>query len=138
MHSSGSCNVSSGLCAGLGLLQWHAGDNVGTGKDYTLYSTIDGIVVYQKKAEKSKVGAVWASVCASCLNCGDSCAQGAQKRAGHAFMCLNVRLCLGVCLGENPCLPCIFSVQQHGCASCFCCFDSNDTCIMQCIYCVHS
>lgn len=34
---------------------WHAGDNVGTGKDYTLYSTIDGVVVYQKKAEKSKV-----------------------------------------------------------------------------------
>jgi hypothetical protein len=35
--------------------QWHAGDNVGTGKDYTLFSTIDGIVVYQKKSERSKV-----------------------------------------------------------------------------------
>lgn len=34
---------------------WHAGDNVGVGKDYTLYSTIDGIVVYQKKADRSKV-----------------------------------------------------------------------------------
>lgn len=40
--------------------QWHAGDNVGMGKDYTLFSTIDGIVVYQKKADRSKV---CASVC---------------------------------------------------------------------------
>jgi hypothetical protein len=29
---------------------------VGVGKDYTLFSTIDGIVVYQKKADRSKVG----------------------------------------------------------------------------------
>jgi hypothetical protein len=35
--------------------QWHAGDNVGTGKDYTLFSTIDGVVVYQKKADRPKV-----------------------------------------------------------------------------------
>jgi len=35
--------------------QWHAGDNVGTGKDYTLFSTIDGVVVYQKKSDRSKV-----------------------------------------------------------------------------------
>lgn len=34
---------------------WHAGDNVGTGKDYTLFSTIDGVVVYQKKSDRSKV-----------------------------------------------------------------------------------
>ncbi|KIY94737.1 50S ribosomal protein L27 [Monoraphidium neglectum] len=34
---------------------WHAGENVGVGKDYTLFSTIDGIVVYQKKADRSKV-----------------------------------------------------------------------------------
>lgn len=34
---------------------WHAGDNVGVGKDYTLFSTIDGIVIFQKKAERSKV-----------------------------------------------------------------------------------
>lgn len=37
------------------MLQWYAGDNVGTGKDYTLFSTIDGIVVYQKKQDRSKV-----------------------------------------------------------------------------------
>eukprot|EP00877_Chromochloris_zofingiensis_P004139 jgi/Chrzof1/13726/Cz08g09200.t1 len=34
---------------------WYAGDNVGTGKDYTLFSTIDGIVVYQKKQDRSKI-----------------------------------------------------------------------------------
>lgn len=28
---------------------WHAGDNVGTGKDYTLFSTVDGVVVYHKR-----------------------------------------------------------------------------------------
>jgi large subunit ribosomal protein L27 len=28
---------------------------VGEGKDYTLYSLVDGIVVYQKKPEKSKI-----------------------------------------------------------------------------------
>ena len=44
-------------------LQWHAGDNVGLGKDYTLFSTIDGIVVYQKKADRSKVGGSPAALC---------------------------------------------------------------------------
>lgn len=28
---------------------WHAGDNVGTGKDYTLFSTVDGVVVFHKR-----------------------------------------------------------------------------------------
>lgn len=38
-------------------VQWYAGDNADLGKDYTLYSKIDGIVIYQKKQEKSKVRA---------------------------------------------------------------------------------
>lgn len=29
--------------------QWHAGDNVGTGTDFTIFSKVDGIVVYSKK-----------------------------------------------------------------------------------------
>jgi len=37
--------------------QWHAGDNVGTGKDYTLFSTVDGIVIYSKKQDRSLVSA---------------------------------------------------------------------------------
>lgn len=36
-------------------LQWHAGDNVGTGSDYTLFSTVDGIVIYSKKKDRSYV-----------------------------------------------------------------------------------
>ena len=28
--------------------QWHAGKNVGIGKDYTLFALIDGIVSYRK------------------------------------------------------------------------------------------
>lgn len=39
-------------------LQWHAGDNVGTGGDYTLFSTVDGIVIYSKKKDKSYVSTV--------------------------------------------------------------------------------
>ena len=35
--------------------QWHAGDNVGTGKDYTLFSTVDGVVVFQKKGDRDRV-----------------------------------------------------------------------------------
>jgi ribosomal protein L27 len=39
--------------------QWSAGDNVGTGKDFTLFSTVEGIVVFKKKkTEKSKVSVV--------------------------------------------------------------------------------
>ncbi|GBF88616.1 50S ribosomal protein L27 [Raphidocelis subcapitata] len=34
---------------------WHAGDNVGTGKDYTLFSTIDGMVVYSEKDGRARV-----------------------------------------------------------------------------------
>ena len=29
----------------------HAGENVGIGKDHTLYALVDGLVVYRKKAE---------------------------------------------------------------------------------------
>ena len=29
--------------------QFHAGDNVGTGKDYTLYALVDGVVKFEVK-----------------------------------------------------------------------------------------
>jgi ribosomal protein L27 len=41
-------------------LQWHSGTNTDLGKDYTLFSLMDGIVMYEKKKEhhkeRSKVG----------------------------------------------------------------------------------
>jgi hypothetical protein len=36
-------------------MQWHAGENVGCGKDYTIFSKVDGIVIYSKKKDQSKV-----------------------------------------------------------------------------------
>lgn len=36
-------------------MQWFPGSNVGQGKDYTLYSLVDGIVVYQKKPDRSLI-----------------------------------------------------------------------------------
>ncbi|CAG9464623.1 unnamed protein product [Pedinophyceae sp. YPF-701] len=35
--------------------KFHAGNNVGTGKDYTLYSTIEGVVKFETKRGKSIV-----------------------------------------------------------------------------------
>jgi hypothetical protein len=45
-------------------LQWHAGTNTELGKDYTLFSTVDGIVVFEKKRDQPRVS--WEShlVCA--------------------------------------------------------------------------
>lgn len=37
------------------LLQWHAGDNVGTGTDFTIFSKVDGIVIYSKRPGRSLV-----------------------------------------------------------------------------------
>eukprot|EP00882_Tetradesmus_deserticola_P001355 GHRQ01001467.1.p1 GENE.GHRQ01001467.1~~GHRQ01001467.1.p1 ORF type:complete len:171 (+),score=62.51 GHRQ01001467.1:124-636(+) len=34
---------------------WHAGENVGLGKDYTVFSKVDGIVIYSKKKDQSKI-----------------------------------------------------------------------------------
>ncbi|HEY4715655.1 MAG TPA: 50S ribosomal protein L27 [bacterium] len=34
------------------------GQNVGVGRDWTIYSKIDGIVTYQKSGEKSRVSVV--------------------------------------------------------------------------------
>ena len=39
-------------------LQWHPGTNVGQGKDYTLFSTVDGIVIYSKKKDRSFVSTI--------------------------------------------------------------------------------
>ncbi len=36
--------------------KWHAGDNVGVGKDYTLFALIDGHVAYKKTRERTIVG----------------------------------------------------------------------------------
>ncbi len=38
----------------------HPGENVGVGKDYTLFATIDGIVKYEKKGKDKKQVSVYA------------------------------------------------------------------------------
>ncbi len=38
----------------------HPGENVGVGKDYTLFATIDGIVKYEKKGKDRKRVSVYA------------------------------------------------------------------------------
>lgn len=51
--ASAACSAQKTLlCA---FVQWHAGENVGTGSDYTLFSTVDGIVIYSKKKDRSYV-----------------------------------------------------------------------------------
>ncbi len=37
----------------------HPGENVGVGKDYTLFATIDGIVKYEKKGKDKKKVSVY-------------------------------------------------------------------------------
>jgi len=39
---------------------FHAGRNVGTGKDYTLWARIDGIVQYERQGKKKKRVSVYA------------------------------------------------------------------------------
>jgi len=39
----------------------HPGDNVGLGKDYTLFSKIDGIVAYQRFGKSRKKASVYAA-----------------------------------------------------------------------------
>ncbi len=39
----------------------HPGENVGVGKDFTLFATIDGIVKYEKKGRDKKQVSVYAS-----------------------------------------------------------------------------
>lgn len=36
-------------------MQWYPGENVGQGRDYTIFSEVDGIVVYQKRPERNQV-----------------------------------------------------------------------------------
>jgi large subunit ribosomal protein L27 len=38
----------------------HPGENVGVGKDYTLFARIDGIVKYEKKGREKKQVSVYA------------------------------------------------------------------------------
>jgi hypothetical protein len=42
-------------------LQWYPGENVGQGKDYTLFSTIEGIVIYQKRPDRDSVSTLSSS-----------------------------------------------------------------------------
>jgi large subunit ribosomal protein L27 len=35
---------------------WHEGTNTELGRDYTLFSLVDGIVIYDKKKERPSVG----------------------------------------------------------------------------------
>jgi large subunit ribosomal protein L27 len=39
----------------------HAGDNVGTGRDFTLFALVDGIVKYEWKTNKKKKVSVYPS-----------------------------------------------------------------------------
>ena len=34
--------------------RFHAGNNVGIGKDHTLFATVDGVVVFEQKGPKSR------------------------------------------------------------------------------------
>jgi large subunit ribosomal protein L27 len=34
--------------------RFHAGDNVGIGKDHTLFATIDGVVVFEEQGPKNR------------------------------------------------------------------------------------
>lgn len=36
--------------------KWHAGDNVGTGRDYTLFALVDGNVEFKKTRERTIIG----------------------------------------------------------------------------------
>lgn len=40
--------------------QFHAGENVGTGKDYTLFAKIDGVVAFERYGKKRKKISVYA------------------------------------------------------------------------------
>ncbi len=40
---------------------FHAGENVGVGKDYTLWSRIDGVVKFERRGKKGKQVSVYAS-----------------------------------------------------------------------------
>ena len=40
--------------------QFHAGENVGTGKDYTLFAKIDGVVTFERYGKKRKKISVYA------------------------------------------------------------------------------
>ena len=39
----------------------HPGENVGMGKDYTLFATIDGVVTYERKGRSRKKVSVYAA-----------------------------------------------------------------------------
>ncbi len=39
----------------------HPGENVGMGKDYTLFATIDGVVTYERKGRDRKKVSVYAA-----------------------------------------------------------------------------
>lgn len=43
------------LC-GTVCVQWYPGENAGLGRDFTIYSTTEGIVVFEKKDDRPKVG----------------------------------------------------------------------------------
>jgi len=42
----------------------HAGKNVGTGKDYTLFALVDGVVTYEWKTNKKRQVSVYPAVAA--------------------------------------------------------------------------
>jgi hypothetical protein len=69
-------------------MQWHAGENVGCGKDYTIFSKVDGIVIYSKKKDQSKV---WR--CDAQLTWGVAAAAEQQQQRSWNFV---TKLCKAV------------------------------------------
>ncbi|MBU0970198.1 MAG: 50S ribosomal protein L27 [Proteobacteria bacterium] len=54
------------ICAGTIIVRQvgskiHPGNNVGMGKDYTLFATIDGVVTYERKGRDKKKVSVYAA-----------------------------------------------------------------------------
>lgn len=91
------------------LAQVHPGQNVGLGKDYTLYSLIEGVVVFERRAQKQRVnvipfevrvGHMWDWSCMRAL-------AGVCSSFRKAIAVLCARLC-GGCAGQGHgrgCLP---------------------------------
>lgn len=68
-------------------MQWYPGENVGQGKDYTLFSTIEGIVIYQKRPDRDSVSthpaAVLAVTVAVVAAAAAAAARNAAQLQGH-------------------------------------------------------
>lgn len=58
--SDGSSVVAGNIIIRQRGTKYHAGQNVGVGKDYTLYALIDGVVKFETRAKTKKYVSVYA------------------------------------------------------------------------------